>query len=409
MPQQSATTHVLMYRELVLYRRPRSQTWQCRYKIDHQWIRATTKEYDFDKARTKAKDLFIEAEIRKRNNLPIVTRKFKDIARLAVDRMMQEMRAGIGRVIYRDYMIVIEKYLTPFFGNRMITNIDYAALDEFDDWRTVTMKSTPAQSTIQTHNAALNRVFDEAVIRGYLTDVTRPKLEVKGRAGDRRPAFTIEDIKILLNGFDAWIIKAIKPRSLYNRYLLKDYVYTLIDTGARPGKEILDLKWRQIKFADDMTSVVMRVSGKTGAREILGMQRTIEALRSIAKRNHSVVSDQDLIGLTNPNNDTYIYRTPEGTNAGGCFQKMFEKYLDSLGILQDPKSEQKRVFYSLRHTYATFALTYDRVPIHTLAQQMGTSVGMIERHYSHLKVIQAIDQLRGTKTREMIGLKTKQY
>ncbi len=271
------------------------------------------------------------------------------------------------------------------------------------------MKSTPAQSTIQTHNAALNRVFDEAVIRGYLTDVTRPKLEVKGRAGDRRPAFTIEDIKILLNGFDAWIIKAIKPRSLYNRYLLKDYVYTLIDTGARPGKEILDLKWRQIKFADDMTSVVMRVSGKTGAREILGMQRTIEALRSIAKRNHSVVSDQDLIGLTNPNNDTYIYRTPEGTNAGGCFQKMFEKYLDSLGILQDPKSEQKRVFYSLRHTYATFALTYDRVPIHTLAQQMGTSVGMIERHYSHLKVIQAIDQLRGTKTREMIGLKTKQY
>jgi hypothetical protein len=40
---------------------------------------------------------------------------------------------------------------------------------------------------------------------------------------------------------------------------------------------------------------------------------------------------------------------------------------------------------------------------------MGTSVGMIERHYSHLKVTQAIDQLRGTKTREMIGLKTKQY
>ena len=69
MPQQTATTHVLMYRELVLYRRPRSLVWQCRLKVNHQWIRATTKEYDFDKARIKAKELFIEAEIRRRNNL----------------------------------------------------------------------------------------------------------------------------------------------------------------------------------------------------------------------------------------------------------------------------------------------------------------------------------------------------
>jgi predicted nucleic acid-binding protein len=42
------------------------------------------------------------------------------------------------------------------------------------------------------------------------------------------------------------------------------------------------------------------------------------------------------------------------------------------------------------------------VPIHTLAKQMGTSVLMIERHYSHLKVVQAIDQLRGEETRRLI-------
>jgi nitrate reductase alpha subunit len=34
----------------------------------------------------------------------------------------------------------------------------------------------------------------------------------------------------------------------------------------------------------------------------------------------------------------------------------------------------------------------------TLAKQMGTSVLMIERHYSHLQVIQAIEQLRGANT-----------
>ena len=37
-----------------------------------------------------------------------------------------------------------------------------------------------------------------------------------------------------------------------------------------------------------------------------------------------------------------------------------------------------------------------------LATQMATSVLMIKRHYSHLKVIQAINHLRGAETRLLI-------
>ena len=61
------------------------------------------------------------------------------------------------------------------------------------------------------------------------------------------------------------------------------------------------------------------------------------------------------------------------------------------------------MLYSLRHTYATIALTHDKVPIHTLTKQMGTSVAMVEKHYSKLKVIQAIDQLRGEESRQLIN------
>jgi integrase len=60
------------------------------------------------------------------------------------------------------------------------------------------------------------------------------------------------------------------------------------------------------------------------------------------------------------------------------------------------------VLYSLRHAYATYALLYDRVPIHTLARQMGTSVLMIEKHYSHLDVVTAITQLGGRQTKKVI-------
>jgi integrase len=46
-------------------------------------------------------------------------------------------------------------------------------------------------------------------------------------------------------------------------------------------------------------------------------------------------------------------------------------------------SEQNRTLYSLRHTYATMELIAG-TDIHTLARQMGTSVSMLERHYSKL-------------------------
>ena len=54
------------------------------------------------------------------------------------------------------------------------------------------------------------------------------------------------------------------------------------------------------------------------------------------------------------------------------------------GLLTCPRTGQNRTLYSFRHTYATFALLNDGMDIHTLAIQMGTSIAMIERHYSHL-------------------------
>lgn len=396
------TTHVLMNRELVLYKSSRSEVWQCRYKVDHKWLRASTREYKFDLACAKAKELLIEAEIRKRANIPVVTRRFKDIAILAVDRMQQEKRAGTGKVIYTDYMIVIEKYLIPFFGSRMITNINYQAIDEFDEWRLANMKKPPTQSTLMTHNAALNRVLDEAVMRGYLNDVTRPKLEAKGKSGDRRPAFDLEEVKRLIRAFVGWPERGKTAHLIDCRFLLRDYVFCLLDTGARPGIELFGMKWRQIEFARDFTSVVLRVSGKTGARQILGMERTVNSIRAIALRNYTVNTNDALINLTKTSND-YIFRTQDKTNPIGSFQRTFSIFLKENELLVDPKTEQNRVFYSLRHTYATLALTNDNVPIHTLARQMGTSVLMIEKHYSHLSVIQAIDQLRGERTRGLLN------
>jgi integrase len=55
-------------------------------------------------------------------------------------------------------------------------------------------------------------------------------------------------------------------------------------------------------------------------------------------------------------------------------------------------ADKNRTLYSLRHTYATFAL-HEGVDIHTLAKQMGTSTAMIERHYSKMTPMMSAEKL----------------
>jgi len=94
MPEKIATTHVVLPRQLIVYRRGNSGAFQCRYKCDGKWQRTTTKEVDFQKAIERAKRLLIEAEVRLASNIPVITRRFRDVARLAIERMEHELANG---------------------------------------------------------------------------------------------------------------------------------------------------------------------------------------------------------------------------------------------------------------------------------------------------------------------------
>jgi hypothetical protein len=107
------STHEILPRKLIVYRRSRSGSWQCRFKVDGIWQRASTKEADLAKAKDAAHRLLIAAEVRKEQNLPVVTRRFRDVANLAIERMEHELKSGQGKVSFNDYIRVIREYLTP--------------------------------------------------------------------------------------------------------------------------------------------------------------------------------------------------------------------------------------------------------------------------------------------------------
>ncbi len=132
MPKQNPTTQVIVPRSLIVYKRPNNNVWQCRYKVANIWQRATTNETNLAAAIVKARELQVDAEVLKRNNVPIETRYVRNVAKLAIEKMEDEMTRGVGKVIYKDYIQFIKNYLIEILGNRKINNIDYAALNHLD-------------------------------------------------------------------------------------------------------------------------------------------------------------------------------------------------------------------------------------------------------------------------------------
>ncbi len=413
MPERKDTTHEIIKNKLIVFRRPHSDKWQCRYFIDGKWYRASTNEYNLDAAIQSANMVLIEAHIRNRMNIAPTSRLFRDVAKIVVKQLHDEIEAGTSKPIYHDYIRIANRYLIPILGRKYIDRIDYQDLDELKERRIKIMGRIPTRSTLLNHNSILNRIFDEAIRRGFIKEEQRPKLDAKGRKTERRSEFTLEEVKILIHNFDAWVNEA-RTDSLALRQLMKDYVMTLIDTGARPGREIFELKWGQIKFAPNIeNTIVLSIQmSKTGKRTAIGRAPMLEALRAIAHRNYGKSLEEVIDEYPND----YIYRYVEFISKRqhkgireakfvkpSSFPRLFDSYLKRHNLLIDKATGKKRVMYSLRHTYATFALTYDQVPIHTLAKQMGTSVVMIEKHYSHLDALKAIEQLSGIKTRGLLG------
>jgi integrase len=434
---KKTTTHTLIEGELTIALRERSSVWQCRYCVDGKWQRNTTNERDLKKAKERAKDIYKEAIWKQKNNVAPITRFFRDIAKAVVKKLKQDLNSGNGKTIYNDYINAIEKYLIPILGKYKVDSIDYKALEYLNEKRIEKMGKQPTKSTLLNHNAALNKVFDLAIDNGYMSNSSKPQLIAKGKKSERREEFSVEEVIALRSNFESWIERG-REDTKQLRALLRDYVEILLDTGARPGKELLDLKWAQVSVSYDpkligvskaqpsednehgedieaydlqRTAIIRIESGKTGKRTAIGREDTVRALGRIANRNYN----KTLAEAIEDFGKDYIFRYKEFTSkkrgnlqkdvkliAPTSFVKLFNSYLKEHNLLIDSVSGKKRQPYSLRHTYATLMLTHDKVSPHTLAKQMGTSIAMIEKHYSHLDAIKAINQLRGEESRQLI-------
>jgi integrase len=379
----------------VLYQRKRSAAWQLRYKVSNEWVRASTKTKDLDKAKRAATEILLEAKYREKLGIAPISRRFSSVAEQAKKRMEEANSSGQGKAVFKDYATAIDTYLIPFFGKHNVDRITYELINQFAAWREDKMSKAPKASTITTHNSALNRVFDEAMLRGYMTKAQLPALKNKGKDGLRRPAFELNEYKQLYRYMRTWVKKGKKGKPTDMRYLLRDYVLILANTGMRHGTESYGLKWKNIQFINEnkKTYLLMSVNGKNGQGELIARPNCRRYLDRIRKRSKDLKEYKTLEELIAAGVDKEVFRLPDGTATQNLHQP-FRTLMKQSGLAKDRQTNQQRTLYSLRHSYATWALL-NGVSHHILAKQMRTSIGMLEQHYSHVTVRMAKDQLSG--------------
>jgi len=276
-----------------------------------------------------------------------------------------------------------------------VDGIKPAVISEFHVWRRDKVGRELSGSAQNNHNAALNLIFDEAIERGYLTAYERPLTKNTGVESDRRAEFSHEELEAIMKYAAKFIDDGRTARTKIIRELLAIYVPFMAATGMRPGTEAEYLEWRHIdvEVRDGQPILHFRLQrGKRGARNFVAHNSCwllLERLRQLSP---------DLAGMTleevlKKKIPKLLFRLSDGSVPDN-WNKPFRQWLEDSDRLNCPVTGKERSLYSLRHYYATQRLL-EGIPIHDLAEQMGTSVLMITKHYSHLTPLMKAKQFAG--------------
>jgi integrase len=347
-------------------------------------------------AKRIAEELYDELRYKQQNNISTTQLTFTELAKRFVKKVkrdVDEQRLGQGRLDVIEG--TLKRYLIPFYGHKLITDITSKDFEAFDEWRKeywttglgttrkAHRKSTkPSQKTLVMEQGILRQILRYGVEIGELTQL--PFMKLKKAKTNRRTAFTTDEYRLLIKRLRSKTQQTNHPRILYERKLLELYIRLLIGTGLRIG-EARNLSWTDVEFiqtAKAKETLRLWVNGKTGKRAVIGTTAAKNTIKQLLKF-YGYESLEEARG--------WVFTKYNGEQAH-TFEIGFKRLLQDCDLLMD-RYGQGKTLYCLRHSYATYRLQYGGTDVYLLAQNMGTSVAMIEKHYGHIKTTLAADKL----------------
>lgn len=373
--------------KLFLFRR--NGIWQARIPIgNRKYLWKSLKTSNTAEAERLALRLFHQTEYKLGEGLPVQSRSFSDVIddyiaeREADNKLGKEAKRGSTNKHTSDAMLRqikrVSKFWKEYAGKQAIEAVDDRVLRDFIPWRKSyyhkrqdlhpNAKRDPTDKTLQFDLGICKMVLRYAKDRGYLGNKPLPTFAFTPKLKRVRPAFTPTEFRKLRAALRRWIDEAgDNAKWVRSRWLLHDYALTLAMSGIRVG-EANNLRVRDVDpilDVDGRETVQLYVRGKTGTRTV---QPHID-LYEVLKQRLEIHDDAQ-------RND-WLFSMPDGGQII-TLADQFNAFLEFAGLRENGAGE-KYTLYSLRHYYAVKSLA--RADILSIAQNMGTSVQMIEQYY----------------------------
>jgi len=391
---------------VVVYKRDDgSGLWQYRLRvpnIPNRYLRRSSKTTDFAEAKKIAIKEWNKLCFRKEEGLAVFTKTFGDVAQAVLEEQEERVKRGIitdGHWSYR--RTVIRRHLIPFFGLMQVNAISQNKVDDYWKWRmdywsdgdgknqkSAGVKSkSPSYSTLQHDVQLIRKILHYAEDRNWCDKKDIPQVNHPlSNDRKRRAVFSQKEWEQLLTYMRTWAERPSTQWQKLTRHRLRYRAMVMYHTGMRTV-ESSNLTWGDVGLytEDDGTEYCeLWVQGKRKRR------------RLIAKRNvYKMLVDWKEKAKFTADND-YVFAKSTGKRAT-TDDGMFRQILTELNLLTD-RIGQPRALTSLRHSYATNQIVNNRIDLHLLSSNMGTSVQMIEKHYGHLEPVQRAAELAGRGT-----------
>ncbi len=234
----------------------------------------------------------------------------------------------------------------------------------------------PAWATLHKERSQLRCIFTWAKGRGIIgripTIETEDAPDIESR---KRPSFSPAQYDKLRRAVIGLRQRKTNRSDVKRRRIrLWAWVLLLSNTGLRPQEARL-LKWNQVDlrhFEDGKFTII----------SITARQSKVNKTRDVISRDFASTWEhlQDWRRYTRaPEDNDYIFPSDVDSKRPANMEHTFRKLLESVDLYYD-EDGRTRSSYSLRHFYFDMRLK-NGVPIYVLAENGGTSVGMIEQWY----------------------------
>ena len=359
--------------------------WQMRYLVrkEGKYYRKSTKQRDLYKAKEVAKKNYYSIMGLMTTGRKIFSLTTSELVELYLQH--QQRRVDDGHITQGRFGTIktqTKQFLSFVGENTSIAGIEDKKYRQYYRFRKDHSPSVQ-NVTLINERATIGSIYKFGIEEGYVAGNQVPRWEEMAKTTRKRGHLPVSAYRCLYKYLNKWNKSVKDEKDIYERKLVRDFIYILANTGLRLG-EARQLKWNMVsvvKGKNKYPNVKIIVPAEISKVKHKGDRTAIKYSPSKKARDF-VFPD---------------YNKPKEPINRDILYKMWKEIREDSGI-KEYEVGLPYTYYCLRHTFATYRLNFGNVDVFTLSSIMGCSVKYIEDHYGHPDVEKRMDYITRKST-----------